>query len=125
VVDLTFDVQPNVNPDTRGRASPVVVRIYELKSVAGFNRADFFSLYEHDKETLGEDLIARDEAQLLPGNTSQLQRQLQPDTRSIGVVAAFRDLEHAQWRATSTVLLNKTTKLKIRLAQNQINVAAE
>src|SRR5262245_41026995 len=68
-------VDTRVNPDRGGRPSPIVVRIYELKSVAAFNGADFFSLYDKEQETLGSELIGREEYQLHPAETRQYRRQ--------------------------------------------------
>jgi type VI secretion system protein VasD len=86
------------NPDANGRPSPVVVRVYELKSLAAFSSADFFSLFENESATLGADLVGREEYSLRPGESKPYRRQLQPDSKFIGVVAAFRDLENSTWR---------------------------
>ncbi|WP_122746042.1 type VI secretion system lipoprotein TssJ, partial [Pseudomonas viridiflava] len=50
-----------VNPDLNGRPSPVVVRLFELKHPVAFENADFFSLYEHAKESLAPDMVASEE----------------------------------------------------------------
>lgn len=102
-VRAVVEAQKNVNPDSKGRASPVIVRVYELKSLAAFNDLDFFSLYERDKETLGAEMLAREELQLKPGESRLIERPLQLDTRYVGVVAAFRDLARAQWRAAVAI----------------------
>src|SRR5262249_18119678 len=94
----SIKVDQATNPDVKGRASPVVVRIYELRSPTAFGAADFFALFESESETLGADLVAREEYQLRPAETLPYQRQLQPDTQFIGVAAAFRDLENSRWR---------------------------
>src|SRR5262249_45316002 len=52
VVDIDLRAAPNLNPDASARASPLRLRFYELKSVSVFNGADFFSLYDHDKDVL-------------------------------------------------------------------------
>ena len=109
-----INVDRKANPDGSGRPSPVVIRVYELKSLSAFNTADFFALFEKEGETLGGDLVGREEFQLDPGETRPYQRQLQPDTKFIGVVAAFRDLERARWRQ-SAPLPDKKTSLKITL----------
>ncbi len=125
VVQATIEVAPNVNPDSRGRASPVVVKVFELKTLATFNSADFFSLFEKDKETLAAELMGRDELQLKPKETRKFERTLQPDTRYIGVVAGFRDLERANWRASVAVPLQQTTPVTIRLDARSISVSAK
>src|SRR5207249_3614821 len=119
----TLDAHANVNPDARGRPSPVIVRFYELKSLAAFNAADFFSMFDRDKETLGAELVAREEFDLRPGEKRPLARTLQPDTRYIGVVAAFRDLERSQWRASAAVPPNKASTVDVRLDDKSVSVA--
>jgi len=94
----TIKVDQGANPNPNGRASPIIVRVYELRSPAAFSGADFFSLFDNESETLAKDLVAREEFSLSPGETQPYRRQLQPDTKFIGVVAAFRDLEHSRWR---------------------------
>ena len=121
IVQASVEALANVNPDARGRPSPVVVKFYELKSLAVFDSADFFSLFERDREILGAELVAREEFQLVPGAKRTFERTLQPDTRYLGVVAAFRDLERSTWRATVPVAPNKTVPLTIKLdAQNVV-----
>jgi type VI secretion system protein VasD len=115
---------PNGNPDLRGRPSPVVFRFYELKSLATFPTAEFFTLAEKDKETLGAELVAREEFQLAPGQQQKFERKLDPETRYIGAVAAFRDLERAQWRASMAVVPNRTTPIEIRLDESKVTITS-
>jgi len=125
-VKASLEAQKTVNPDLRGRPSPVVVRVYALKSLAAFNGADFFSLFEKDKEVLGADLLDREELQLVPGQQRDLQKAFPPETRHIAVIAAFRDLERSQWRATADIP-PKQTKItaKILLEGKKVSVATE
>lgn len=120
IVQASVEAMANVNPDARGRPSPVVVKFYELKSLAVFDSADFFSLFERDREVLGGELVAREEFQLIPGGRRTFERTLQPDTRYLGVVAAFRDLERSTWRAAVPVTPNKTVPLAIKLDAGKV-----
>lgn len=124
IVQGSVEAGADINPDRRNRASPVTVRIYELKTVAVFERADFFSVWDREAETLGGDLLGRDEIQLVPGERRQFERTLQPDTRHVAVVAAFRDLERAQWRASTVVIPNRTQMLTISLGTKSVSVSA-
>lgn len=124
IVQGSIEAGADINPDRRNRASPVTVRIYELKTVAVFDRADFFSVWDREAETLGGDLLGRDEIQLVPGERRQFERTLQPDTRHVAVVAAFRDLERAQWRASTVVIANRTQTLTISLGTKSVSVSA-
>lgn len=111
-----------VNPDMNGRASPIVVKLYELKSLAAFNGADFFSLFEKDKEALGTELVAREDLQLHPAENRTIERKIQSETRYFGAVAAFRDLDRARWRAAAAVPEHKTTPVTIRIEARSISI---
>lgn len=104
-----------VNPDSRKRASPVVVRVYELKSRAQFDAADFISLFERDKDLLGAELVARDEFVMRPGETKDIAKQPGPDTKFLAVLVGFRDLEKSRSRAVAEVLPNKTNRWVIKI----------
>jgi len=111
------------NPDVNGRPSPVVVRVYELRGLGAFDSADFFSLFEKEAETLGPDLVGREEYDLRPGETRPYRRQLQADTKFIGVVAAFRDLENARWRQTTPVPAKRSVAVSIAIDAKAVTVA--
>ena len=49
----TVEASAQVNPSASKRPSPLLIRIYELKSVATFNAADFMSLYQRDQAEIG------------------------------------------------------------------------
>jgi len=96
-----LQAEGDLNPDPTGRASPVVVRVFELKSDAEFSAADFYALYEREKETLGSSLLSRQEYVLKPGQKDELWLPVPRDTAYIGVIAAFRDIRSAKWRTVS------------------------
>jgi type VI secretion system protein VasD len=114
---------PNLNPDDSGRPSPLRIRLYELKSISGFNGQDFFSLYERDKDVLGPDLVAREEIQVEPGMQKTFTRKLSPDTKFLGVLAPYRNIERATWRATMEVPAGKTTPVALELDSLSVSLA--
>lgn len=87
-----------LNPDLRGRPSPIVVRIYELKNAVNFANADFFSLYNDAKSVLGSDLVAVEEMELSPRQRTHVRYRVAADSQYIGIVAAYRDLSNTTWR---------------------------
>ncbi|WP_035375457.1 type VI secretion system lipoprotein TssJ [Pseudoduganella violaceinigra] len=125
VMQTNVTVSGDVNPDTRGRASPVVLRLFELKNLGAFQSADFFSLLERDKEALGGELVAREEFTLRPGETKHFDRTLQADTRFVAVVAAFRDLEKSSWRASLPVPAGQSMPVSISLKSRGVSISAE
>jgi type VI secretion system protein VasD len=88
-----------VNPDVDSRPSPIVVRVLQLRGDAEFLGADFFALYGNEKGTLGESLVQRDEYVLRPGEQRDVRLWVAADTRFVGVIAGFRDINTARWRA--------------------------
>jgi type VI secretion system protein VasD len=114
-----------VNPDRRGRASPLVIKFYELKTRTAFDGADFFSLFERERDTLATELLAVEEIQLAPGDKRVIERTLQPATRFVGVVAAFREIDRAQWRATIAVTPAKLNTLTIALDGTRATITSK
>ena len=102
-LDITVAAEAGVNPDDKGRAAPIMVRIYELKSEGTFEFADYFSLHGNDKSLMGSDLLVRDEFILRPGDVKTIRRKSHPDLAAIGVVAGYRDLAQADWRAVQKI----------------------
>jgi type VI secretion system protein VasD len=49
-VIIEFEVTGDINPNSEGRASPLYLRIYQLKAYSVFEKADFFSLYDKDDQ---------------------------------------------------------------------------
>jgi type VI secretion system protein VasD len=94
---------PDVNPDETGRASPIVVRVYELKQTDAFNGAGYFALMEHEQETLGESLVHREEYELSPGETRTVALSLPPEARYVAAIAGYRDIMSAKWKVQAAV----------------------
>ena len=120
-----IDASKQINLTSNGRPSPVLLRLYGLKSAAAFNNADFVTLYQHDATELATDLTTKDEFTLTPGETSACSKVLPPDTRFLGVLVAFRDVEHATWRAVAGVEGGKraTVVVNVDTLSVKINVA--
>ena len=114
-VVIRITASTEVNPDMMGRPSPVVIRIYDLKSDDTFNNADFFALYENDASILGNDMTGRDEMQISPGDNASMEKELTMDTRYVGVIAAYRDLDNAMWRGVIETPIDETTYIDVTL----------
>jgi len=124
-VAVTLTAGADANPDARGRASPLTVRVYALKSPGPFEGADFFSLFEKDQATLGAELVQREEMLLRPGETKKLDLTLPADAKSIAVMAAFRDLDRARWREVVPVTTGKPQTLTVNFGARQIRIDAK
>lgn len=121
-VSLNLVASSDANPDARGRASPLTVRVYVLKAPGPFEGADFFSLYDKDQATLGAEMVKREELLLKPGETKKLEFTLEPDAKNIAVLAAYRDLERARWRDLKPLEVGKPNTFTVNLAARQVRI---
>lgn len=112
----------DANPDARGRASPVTVRVYALKAAAPFEAADFFTLFDKDQATLGAELVQKEEALLRPGESRRVEMTLPADARALAFMAAYRDLDRARWREVRPVEPGKALKLDVTFGARQIRI---
>ena len=121
-VVLEFEAAGNINPNPEGRASPLVLRIYQLKSYSKFEDAEFFALYEQDDEVLGGELIHKEEIMLKPDEKRTVFYETTDDTRTIGIIGAFMDYEQSQWKAAAGVKKNKTNVITISVNGTKLTV---
>lgn len=112
----------NVNKDEFGRALPIVVRLYELKSTGSFQSADFFGIYDQEAATLGGDLLAREELHLRPGELKTVEREAAPEAQHLGVVGAYRQIDDARWRTTHALKPGATNKVEIQVGPNAVSI---
>ncbi|PIM51005.1 type VI secretion system lipoprotein TssJ [Roseateles chitinivorans] len=119
----SIQASAQLNPSVNKRPSPLLVRVYELKSANAFNAADFISLYQKDQAELGAEMVAREEMTLQPGESRPIAKKtLSPETRFIAVFGAYRDLEHARWRAVVPVIAGK--KQEVLIQADELSVSA-
>ena len=103
VARLTLIAMDDVNPNVAGVPSPIMVIFYELAEPQGFEGAEFSQLFYDDGSTLGTDVRARVEYRVEPGQIVRTNRVLDPDTRHLGFVAGYREIERAEWRILTEV----------------------
>ncbi len=121
-LDLTVTASDEVNPDLHGRPSPVVVRLLELRHPVAFENADFFSLYARAEQTLPKDWISSEELEMRPGDRLALKLSVEPQTRYVGVLAAYRDLPHVQWRLVLPVASEQLTRADLVLDHTGVRI---
>ncbi len=130
IAKISLNVKENINlytnENNHAEARPVVIRVYELNSLAAFNSADFFSIFNNYEAALGSEHLNSEEFQLPPGEQLKFDRTLHIDTRYVGVISAFRDLEHAQWRAATAVPLKESApEIYIMIEGNKVMIGAK
>ena len=108
---VSVKIDDGVNPDGRGQAAPILVKIFELKSSGNFESADYFALQDRDRETLSTELVNADQAIMRSGEERVFKREAALDSRAIGVIAGYRRLESARWRIVLPLREPKQTNL--------------
>lgn len=86
-----------LNPDINGQASPVLVTVYQLKSGYAFQQADYESLTNNASKVLGDDIVDKSSFEVAPHATDSQAIKVYPDTKYIGIVAAYRDPNSVSW----------------------------
>ncbi|MFC6746752.1 type VI secretion system lipoprotein TssJ [Methylobacterium persicinum] len=102
-LNVTINADEQINPNESGIPSPIVLRIYELKSPTAFEQASFFDLLDHDTTKLGTDLVAKREFEMKPGEKGAYTRDAPAEVRHVGIIAGFRQIDVAQWRAVVAI----------------------
>jgi type VI secretion system protein VasD len=120
-VNLTFVTSKDLNPDRDGRPSPIVIKVFALSDDRQFKREDFLSLYENPAERLGSDLIETYELkEFSPDETRDEFISLTPETRFIGVMAAFVQYDRADALLILPVTSRKTIDYTIKAERLRI-----
>ena len=123
-VPVTIAAAANANPDASGRASPVQVQIYQLKSGAALEQADYFKLVDNAQAALGDSLVGSEQVVLAPGKSQTMTLKLDPATRQLGVAAGFRDIDHARWRAVTPVDPDSIDSISISVGAADVSIKA-
>jgi len=123
-VDLRIIAGGDLNLDDAGRPSPLVIRLIELKSPMGFENANFFSLYQHEKETLSDEWVSSEELELKPGDVHELKFSLKPESQVVAVLAAYRQLNDVTWRVILPVQRHKHNAMTLLLNSKGMALAS-
>jgi len=99
-LEIRAEAAPTINRDAAGHPLSVVVRVYQLKDKGEFSKLtfDLAASGRPGPELLGQEYLAATEFTLVPGAMHKGLEPLQPETRFLGVAAAFRHPDAHLWR---------------------------
>jgi len=120
---LTFIVDDNVNPDDSKISSPVIVRMYELKSIKAFESANFIDLYERSGEVLGKSMITEQSLKAIqPGEHTTANFVLSKDTKFIGLYGEFLQYQNAKYKVIIPIAQTNvvSSSAKVQLTGNKM-----
>lgn len=120
-VALDVDIEQNVNPDSDGRASPVVLRVFMLADDRQFSREEFLNLYENAESRLGKDLIDTVILkEFAPGEQRTEELSLSPEVKYVGLLAEFVQYQRAEALMLLPITDHKKNTYAITLAGTRI-----
>lgn len=120
---LRFIAENNVNPDDSNIPSPVIIRMYELKSTKLFENANFIDLYERDSEVLGKSMITKQSLKALqPSAKHKSEFVLSKEAKYIGLYVEFLQYENAKYKVTIPVAQTNviSSEASVQLSGNRI-----
>lgn len=95
---VMISASKSINPNMSGKATPVSMTLYELRDSDNFNSSDFFTFMDASDPSLSNDISKVHEYILRPGESREFRLKLASDVNAIGVIAAFREVDKAEWR---------------------------
>lgn len=101
--ELTISAGKNSNPDIHGRAAPVELFIYVMTGEDNFSSSDYFTIAKGNNPDLKADITQRKQIILKPGASRPLTLSIEKEAKYLAVVAAFRNINEAQWSALYTL----------------------
>lgn len=122
---LAVEADGHINPNNRGESSPVIFRLFELKSDDAFASADFIDLYERQRDALGDSLVRhRQLPRIAPGEIREYEMVLDGETRYVGILAEFYQYEDARYKVVVPVTANNVfrDRLRLRVDDNQLSI---
>lgn len=122
---IDFLIEADTNPDEAGLASPLFIRMYELKSEKIIKKADFIDIYERDKEVLGADLVDMHVLKHFePGKTRSEVFVLNKKTKYVGLYAEFLEFKESKFKLVFPVVTNNVFRnsVTIRVTGNELRL---
>lgn len=119
-LNLTIQTTAQVNPNSIGRPSPVVVRIFNLANDDEFQTSSFDALYRNNAKGADSSILGSEEYEIAPASSRHINMVLPEGTKNFGMIAAFRQIDHATWRLVAPLRPHRKNKLDIIVGPSTI-----
>lgn len=98
MVTLRIYAADNINPNEGDRPRPVVVRLYQLANDLKMQNAKYDDILNKDADTLGDDMMQKDEVVLFPNDLVEVKFERIPEAAFLCGAAMFRDPQGNSWK---------------------------
>ena len=123
VIDTQLNIHSAryLNPDINGKTAPIVLTLYELKAPYSFKSSDYSALINNPAKILGTNLIDKQSFEIQPNNSTTLTQIISPQTRYLGIIAGYRNIQISDWRQVIPVAPGiSTMSIQINLASQSL-----
>ncbi len=126
-IDFSYVISASkdINPDIQGKASSVIVRIYQLSNKINFENATYDELFESKHNALGTEFITLNEYLVDPDSKKEIDLRISENTKYIGVVVGYRSTDMVTWRTFMEVPEGsfwKSSGLEIKVEKLSVRV---
>lgn len=123
-VTMSLVAQSRVNSDMWGQAAPIEIQVFELSDDSMFMSSSYDELRDDDKKALKSNFVKRYDYVLTPDQFKFINEiEVDSDTRYIGVMANFSDIEKSDWKKTVKVsTLNREYHLLMLLGEHDVQL---
>jgi type VI secretion system protein VasD len=97
IINMTVLAGNRLNPTEFGEPRPVQLRIYQMKTDARFNFAEFQDIWKNDQKTLGDDNLSMQELSIYPDSRTEVRFERDESALNLVAVALFRNPSGRTW----------------------------
>lgn len=120
-LQITVSASADINPGASGKAAPLSVTLYVLRSPGKFQSLDYFSLKDSGASELASDLVTSSSVSVRPGEKKTVTLSAGPDAGYIGVAAGYREIDSAQWRSQTDI--GEATNFEVRAGKSSVSIS--
>jgi type VI secretion system protein VasD len=120
-LQITVSASADVNPGPSGKAAPLSVTLYVLRSPGKFQSLDYFGLKDRGSSELASDLLTSSSVSVRPGEKKTVSLTAGPDAGYIGVAAGYREIDSAQWRSQTDI--GEATNFEVRAGKSSVSIS--
>ena len=122
-LNLEVSVSWNINPDSDGRSSPIVLNLLYLKDSRQFEQEELIALLESPEDRLGKDLIDTIRLkEFIPSEQREVFYVLPEGVNYVGIVAEFIQYQGAIGTVILPIERHATNDFTIALEKDVVRI---
>ena len=98
-ITLCLFTDRDINQNSAGEPSPVVVTIVSLSEASFTDESDYFEL---TGQGATDGVVRLQEIVMKPGEKRQLRLRIPDEAIAVGVIGGYRDIQHTRWKSSYT-----------------------